>query len=244
MSEMHHHFIPASPTAQYLRLKPDMKTAIVIGATGLVGGQLVQQLLEDPEFSRVLSFGRRSIGIRDARLTEHIIDFEHAETWEPLVRGDVLFSTLGTTLAQAGSKAAQYRVDHSYQLRFAEAAAAGGVPVYVLISAAGADPRSLVFYSRMKGELDLKVSQLSFSSVNILRPGLLAGERAQSRPGERIAYMVLRAINKIGLAKKYRPVEARIVARAMIRAAIQGRPGVHIHTLDEVFRLAGEPQQD
>ena len=114
----------------------EQRTAIVIGATGLVGHELVQQLLQDQRFVRVVVLGRRNSGFVHARLEEHLISFDQPEQWRHLVKGDVLFSALGTTLKTAGSKEAQYKVDHTYQLEVAKAAAANGVPVYVLVSSA------------------------------------------------------------------------------------------------------------
>ncbi|WP_237151190.1 NAD(P)H-binding protein [Pontibacter actiniarum] len=122
-----------------------MKTAIIIGATGLVGKQLVHLLLADQRFNKIIVFGRHSLGIDNAKLEEHLIDFDAPENWRHLVKGDVLFSTLGTTLKQAGGQNQQYKVDYLYQFRFAQAAAQNGVPVYVLVSAPGASPHSVLF---------------------------------------------------------------------------------------------------
>jgi uncharacterized protein YbjT (DUF2867 family) len=215
-----------------------VKTAIVIGATGLVGTQLVRLLLTDNYFKKVIVFVRRSTEIRDTKFEEHIIDFDKPESWQHLVKGDVLFSTLGTTIKQAGSQQAQYRIDYFYQYQFAQAAAHNDVPVYVLVSSAGANPNAVIFYSRMKGELEKDVRQLKFSSINILQPGLLAGERKKGRMGEKVGYHLLNTLNKIGLFKKYRPVDAGIVAQAMINAARTAAKGVHTYTLDDVFKLA------
>src|SRR5687767_13921512 len=124
------------------------RTAIVIGATGLVGTALVKQLIEDDRFDRIKILGRRSSGVQHPKIEEHVIDFDQPKSWSHFVKGDVLFSALGTTLRTAGSKEAQYKIDHNYQYEVAKAAAANGVPVYVLVSAAMADPRSRIFYSR------------------------------------------------------------------------------------------------
>ncbi len=216
-----------------------MKTALVIGATGLVGRQLVQQLLADEHFGKVTVFGRRSLGIANPKLEEHLIDFDQPDTWQQLVKGDVLFSTLGTTLKQAGGQNEQYKVDYYYQYKFAEAAARNGVPTYVLVSSSGASPDSLIFYSRMKGALEEAVKQLDFKSISIIQPGLLHGERKESRFGEEMAYKVMHFFDKLGIAGKYRPYEDKVVAQAMVNAGISGQTGVHTYTLNEVFALAG-----
>jgi uncharacterized protein YbjT (DUF2867 family) len=215
-------------------------SAVIIGATGLVGRELVQHLLNDPRFSRVVLLVRRRSGATHPKLIEQVINFELPSTWQHLVRGDVLFSALGTTLKQAGSKEAQYQVDFHYQYAAAKAAAENGIPIYVLVSAAMANSRSRIFYSRMKGELEDAVKKLPFTSVQILQPGLLTGNRKEKRLGEVLGEKLLRGLNVLGIAKKQRPVPAAVVAKAMVNAAFQPAPTPRTHTLLEVFRLAGE----
>jgi uncharacterized protein YbjT (DUF2867 family) len=212
-----------------------MKTALVIGSTGLVGSQLLGQLLDDDRFGKVIAFGRRDLGRAHAKLEAHVVDFDAPDQWSSLVTGDVAFSSLGTTLKQAGGQAAQKKVDYDYQLAFAKAAAKNGAPTYVLVSSASADPRSRVFYSRIKGELDREVQALGFARVRIMRPSLLGGERPHARAGERIGSVVLGAANALGLARKYREVPGAVVAKAMINAALDPDLGVRVFTLDEVF---------
>jgi uncharacterized protein YbjT (DUF2867 family) len=216
-----------------------MKSAIVIGGTGMVGKQLVNLLLEDSRFNKVCVYGRRSLGIQNPKLEEELIDFNKPDSWQTLVTGDILFSTLGTTIKQAGGQQAQYKVDHTYQYQFAEAAAYNDVPVYVLVSSASASPDSKIFYSRMKGELEHDVKKLPFKSINILQPSLLVGTREHARFGESIGYKVLSALNSVGLFRKYKAIQDRTVAKAMINAGLSAAHGVHIYTLDKIFPLAG-----
>lgn len=215
-----------------------MKTALVIGATGLVGKQLVQQLLADDRFSKVIVFGRRSLGLANSELEEHLIDFDKPEDWQHLVKGDVFFSTLGTTLKQAGGQNQQYKVDYYYQYKFAEVAAQNGIPAYVLVSSSGANKDSMIFYSRMKGALEEAVKQLDFQSINIIQPGLLHGDRKEERFGEELAYKVMHFLDKVGIAGKYKPYEDKVVAQAMINAGTAAQPGVHNYTLGDIFKLA------
>ncbi len=213
----------------------------MIGATGLVGSQLSLQLLADERFGKVIAFGRRPSGRVHPKLVEHLVDFETPEAWSSLVKGDVAFSSLGTTVKQAGSQAAQRKVDYDYQLAFARAAAANGVPSFVLVSASSADPASRVFYSRLKGELDRDVQSLGFASLRILRPSLLGGERESKRAGEKIGSVVLGVLNALGVARKYREIGGDVVAKAMLNAALDPQPGTRIFTLDEVFAEAQRP---
>ncbi len=219
-------------------LGPMAKTAIMIGATGLVGSQLLIQLLADERFGKVITLGRKVTGQSHPKLQEQVVDFAKPESWAPAVKGDVAFSSLGTTVKQAGSQAAQKAVDYDYQLAFAKAAAANGVETYVLVSAASANAKSGMFYSRIKGELDRDVQALGFPRVRIMRPSLLGGERKDSRAGEKIGSVLLGAANALGLARKYREIHGDVVAKAMINAALDPEKGTRIFTLDEVFAEA------
>ncbi|SHL88460.1 NAD(P)H-binding protein [Hymenobacter psychrotolerans] len=217
-----------------------MQTALLIGATGLVGDNLLRQLLSDSRFDRIKVFTRRPTGYHNPdRLEEHLIDFEHPEHWQHLLSGDVLFSALGTTLRQAGSADAQYKVDYTYQFRVAEAAAQNGVKTYVLVSSAGAAADSFVFYSRMKGKLERDVKRLPFQRIRIMQPGMLAGHRHEPRLMERLALPLAAAVAQLPGLQQYRPIHGREVAQAMINAALDEKPGVQTDTLEQVFQRAG-----
>lgn len=215
--------------------------ALVMGATGLVGRQLVQQLVDDARFETVVTFGRRAGTARAAKLEEKLVDMDQPETFADLVRGDVAFSCLGTTKSAAGGVAAQRVVDVQYPLAFARAAAVNGVETFALVSSAGADAKSSFAYPKMKGELDDAVSALSIPRVRILRPSLLVGEREEARLGERIGKVLGNALATVGIARSYRPIPAATVARALIAAALDGPAARRIYTLDELFALAGGP---
>lgn len=213
-----------------------MKKAVVIGGTGMVGTELVRLLLEDQNFSEVVSLVRRDSGMVHPKLREQQIDFEKPEEWVNFVTGDVLFSTLGTTLARAKTKEVQFKVDFTYQFVVAEIAAHNGVPVYVLVSSAGANSKSAVFYAGMKGKLDDAVQALPFKVISILRPGQLDGNRTENRTGEKMALSVVYALNKLGILRKYCPIQATDVAKAMIAASAKTVSGTY--ALDEVHELA------
>jgi len=214
------------------------KTALVIGATGLVGNELVHQLLADDRFGAVLVFVRRSMGISHSKLQEFIINFDEPQSWNHLVKGDVLFSALGTTLKKAGSKEAQYKIDHDYQYNFAQASAQNQVPVYVLVSSAMASVSSRIFYTRMKGELERDIQSLPFQAIHIMQPGMLQGNRKENRPGEKIGLYVIRLLNKMGIALKQKPIPAGLVAKAMINVSFKNDKRINVYALTQVFTAA------
>lgn len=215
-----------------------MKTAIIAGATGLVGSHLLNQLLNDQDFNKIIVFVRRSTGISNPKLTEHIINFDDPEKWKNQVKGDVLFSTMGTTIGQAGSKEAQRKVDYTYQYEIARIASVNRVPEYVLVSTPGASPKSWIFYTRIRGELDRDVKKLDFKRIIILKPSLLAGKRENRRAGEELYARLLNGLKWLPGARKYRPIHAEIVAAAM-RNAVKAPfiKSFEEYALDEIFTL-------
>lgn len=215
-----------------------MKTAIVVGATGLVGRSLVDMLLKDRRFEKVKVFVRRSMNITNPKLEEHIVNFDEPDTWKKLLTGDVLYSAMGTTRKAAGSKEAQYKIDYTYQYMAAKYAAANEVEKYVLVSSAGASPDSKIFYSRIKGELERDVQKLPFETIHIIRPGMLRGEREHVRTGEQIGVGIMKVIGLIPGLAALKPIEGAEVAKAMINATFRQPLGIHTHTMGEVFKLA------
>lgn len=213
------------------------KTAIVIGATGLVGSEVLDMLLEDGRYQKVKVFHRRSTGIEHPKLEEHVIDFDNIEEWKHLLTGDELYSALGTTIKKAGSQEAQYTIDFTYQFETAKAAAENGVQRYSLVSSAGANYQSRMFYSRLKGELDDAVKELPFDVITILRPSILDGDRGEDRPAEKFGLLMARLFTKIPGLKKYRPILGRKVAQGMVNSLHKCPAGYHIFELDEIFYL-------
>ncbi len=208
--------------------------ALVIGATGAVGKDLVEQLLKDDTFDRVDIFVRREVKIPSAKLVSHIVDFDHIETWASLLSGDVLFSCLGTTIKAAGSQDAQWKVDYTYQLEAAKAARAGGVRKLVLVSSVGANAESKIFYARMKGQLDGDVAKLGFPGCFILRPPSLI-RKGSDRFGEKAGVAILKGLNAIGLLRSWKPMPTEEVAAAMIRLAESESEGLHISESQEIL---------
>ena len=215
-----------------------MKKAVVIGSTGLVGSELVSQLLENSDYSEVISLVRRHSGVTHPKLSEHVIDFDKPHLWKNLVKGNVLFSAMGTTIKTAKTKDNQFKVDFTYQYETAKIAAENGVPVYVLISSVGANSNSLSFYVNMKGKLEDSVRKLPFETIQILQPGQLDGNRKEIRIAEKMALKVMYALNKLGVLHKYRPIKGFEVAEAMISVA--NKPSSGTYRLNELFDLAGK----
>ena len=207
--------------------------ALVIGATGAVGKDLVEQLIKDDSFERVDVFVRREMPLLSSKLVSHVVDFDHPEIWAELLTGDVLFSCLGTTIKAAGSQDAQWKVDYTYQYDAARAARANGVRQYILVSSVGADAKSKIFYSRMKGQLDEDVAKLGFPGCFILRPPSLI-RKGSDRFGEKAGVVVLKALNAIGLMRSWTPMPTEDVAAAMVRLAKSGKTGHSIITSQEI----------
>lgn len=197
-------------------------TALVAGGTGLVGGELVRQLAAHGEYARVTALVRRSADLPDP-VVPLAGDFERLEGVADQLGADHVFCALGTTIRKAGSRAAFRRVDHDYVVSLARLARAHGARHFLLVSSVGADPRSRVFYSRVKGEVEAAVQTLGYPSLTIVRPSLLLGPRSEFRLGEAL-------VKPLGplFPRRYRPVHARAVAATMIRAALEGQPGMRI----------------
>jgi len=213
--------------------------ANVIGATGLVGKQLVKQLLEHTEFEKVRIFVRRDSGIKHPKLEQQIVDFNDEKSWKKRLTGDVLFSALGTTLKQAGGQQNQYAIDFTLNYNFAKIAKENGIKRYVLISSMSANSKAKLFCPRMKGELDDAVKDLLFNDLSILRPGPLAGVREEKRLGEIIAFPIIGLISKF-ILPRYRPIQDSIVASAMINVVLSPQKNTQIWEAEAIFTLAKE----
>ena len=210
--------------------------ALIIGATGATGKDLVTQLLADGTYSEVHCFVRKPLALTHPKLHTLVVDFETPEAWADLVRGDVAFSCLGTTLAVAGSKEAQWRVDYDYQYAFAQQCRANGVPTFVLVSAAGATAQSKLFYNRMKGQLEDAVKALGFSCLLIFQPSILI--RSNSDRGiENFTVKAFKFLNKLGILKRYRPMPTEILAEKMLSAVYNSPKGTFTFVLDKIFEI-------
>ena len=190
--------------------------AIVIGATGATGKELIIRLLEDPHFSSVSIFVRKNPEISHTKLKTHKIDFSKIHDYRKLIKGNVLFSCLGTTLKAAGSKAKQYQVDFTFQYKFAKYASDNGVNLYSLVSSTGAKPKSPFFYPKIKGQLEESVKKLPFKAIHIYQPPILIRQDELVRRGEKIVIKALRGLNNLGILKSHKPLLVSTLANRMV----------------------------
>jgi uncharacterized protein YbjT (DUF2867 family) len=191
--------------------------ALLIGATGATGKDLLELLLKDEEINQVDIFVRRELNVKHEKLNIHVIDFNKPEVWKHLVKGDVLFSCLGTTLKLAGSKEAQWKIDYEYQYQFAKIAKENNVNSYVLVSAANASSKSLIFYSKMKGQLEDDVKALKFLKTIIFNPPLLLRENTDRKMEVLGAKMII-FLNSLGIFRSQKPLSTKLLAEAMLKS--------------------------
>jgi uncharacterized protein YbjT (DUF2867 family) len=211
-------------------------TALLAGATGLVGRHVLHYLLQDPEYSTVTILTRRSLGLSHPKLQEHIIDFENLEGFSPVIQGNHIFCCLGTTIKKAESQANFRRIDYTYPVTLARIAQKNKASQFVLISALGANKNSKIFYNRTKGELEKSIKEIDFTGTLIFRPSLLLGKRAESRPGEKLGEFFLRGLTPLlqGKLKKYRGIQAETLAVTMVEMAKVELKGFHIFESDQI----------
>lgn len=221
------------------------QTAVVIGATGLIGSRLVELLLNDNAFSEVRILTRSSVSISHPKLAVQVVAFDNFhELKEKIGTCHSLFCCVGTTRKKvAGDKVAYRKVDFAVPVNSAHAAIENGVRRYLLVSSIGANPESDNFYLKLKGETEQAITRLPFESMHIFRPSLLLGDRKEFRAGERIAQASMRMFSFVflGALRKYRPVRSDDVAKAMIAAAKSAVTGIQVHEYDDIVRLAKHP---
>ena len=200
---------------------------LLAGATGLVGSHVLRLALDDARVTRITAPVRRALALQHDKLQAPLVDYDALPEDAPWWRADAVICALGSTMKVAGSEAAFARIDHDYPLALAQRARDAGTPTYVLNSAMGADTRSRFFYNRVKGALERDLAQLGFASLTYARPGLIKGQRAVVRPTEAASMALLAALGPL-LPRRWRLCPAPAIARAMLDAACQARPGVHV----------------
>ncbi len=192
------------------------KHALVIGATGASGQEIVNLLLKDPNYDIVNIFVRRKIERTDVKLNVYVIDFSQLHLYKDLIKGDILFSALGTTIKNAGSKDKQYLVDYTYQYEFAKIASENGVDTLSLISSIGANKKSVFFYPKIKGKLEESVKLLPFKKIQIYQPPSLIRQVELIRFGEKVSVKLFQWLNSVGLFKSLRPMSVSFLASKIV----------------------------
>ena len=216
-----------------------MKTALIIGSTGLIGSQLLNFLLDSNDYLKVITFVKRDTGIKHPKLTQHIIDFDKPETYKELIVGDDFFCTIGTTIKKAGSKEAFRKVDFEYPRQFAAFALQNKVKQFLIISSLGADAKSGNFYLKTKGEIQDFLKNCIFESVSVLQPSLLLGNRTEFRLGEKVGAFFMKSLSFLflGNLKKYKPIEGKTVAKALLKIAQTNNKGFKIYESDAIQEI-------
>lgn len=212
-----------------------MKTAIVLGATGLIGQNLTLKLAQQSHINKVIAVTRKTVDYSHPKIENQVVDFSLLEQYSQTFLGDILFSCLGTTKKQAGSTEAQRIIDVDYQLTAAKLAANKGVSEYFLVSSSGSNATSKNAYLQMKGELENKIMDLGFERICIFQPSLLLGERNHFRIGEKLGSWILPTLCKLPILKRFKPIYGAQVATKMCQVSAQQTVGIMRYTLDECF---------
>jgi uncharacterized protein YbjT (DUF2867 family) len=215
-------------------IENQQKTAMISGATGLVGEQLLNQLLSDPAYGKVITVVRKPLERIHEKLEQKVIDFSQLPAVLAGLKADHGFCCLGTTLKTAGSKEKQYLIDHDYVVWFAQGCHNAGVSRFAVVSSIGANAGSSNFYLRTKGEMERDLQKIPFAGLHILQPSFLLGERKEFRSGEKIAITIMKVLNPmmVGGLKKYRGVQASAVAHRLIQEVLSETVGVTIKHSD------------
>lgn len=211
-------------------------SALLVGATGLVGTHCLQTLLADSRYSRIVVISRRSLSVEHPKLTTILIDFKELAKHSEQLKADHVFCCLGTTIKAAGNQKAFREVDFNYTYDIARLTEQEGAKQFLLVSSIGASAGSKIFYNRVKGELEDAVTSLPFQGVVIFRPSLLLGNRAENRPGEKIGKIFMDLFRPFLIKgfRRYRPIQASVIAKAMVEMAKIELQGSHIFESDQI----------
>lgn len=216
------------------------KGAVIFGASGLIGNCALRRLLVHQAYDKVISIGRSPLKASHPKLIHYEVDMSQPDQYRHLMRGDDLFISLGTTMKKAGSKEAFYDVDHNLIFNIAKTGSLQGMNQLMLVSSIGADSRSMVFYLKVKGELEDNIRRLPYWGVHIMRPSVLLGARDERRTVEKLAGQLSKGLQYFSgsIIGDLAPIEADDVAKAMVQAAQGLKPGTHIHHGSEIVKLA------
>ncbi|KAA9023808.1 oxidoreductase [Niallia endozanthoxylica] len=216
------------------------KTALIAGASGLVGTELLHYLLEGQEYDQVIAIVRSPLNLKHTKLEEKIISFDDLDTYKDRFAVDDVYCCLGTTIKKAKTKESMYKIDVEYPVQMAKLASENGANQFLIVSSMNANPHSSIWYAKMKGELEEKISKVPFESISIMRPSLLLGERDEFRFGEKAGELVFTIFPFlfIGPLKKYKAIQGRTVALAMYKIAQMNKKGISIYPSEQIEQIA------
>ncbi len=210
------------------------RTALILGASGLVGRYCLEYLLKN--YSQVTALVRRPLPIQHEKLIQNIIDFDDLEKYHEAIKGQDVFCCIGTTVLKSPNKKDYYRIDFTYPKTIAEIALSNGAEQFLLVSALSANSKSLFYYSRVKGQLEDALIQLRYKGLHIFQPSFLIGKRPEFRPIEKIGVFTLKCLSSLLIHRlaQFKPIEAKTVASVMVHTAQQEKMGIHKYRSDEV----------
>jgi uncharacterized protein YbjT (DUF2867 family) len=223
-------------------MNAEKKSALVAGASGLIGRHCVELLLNHEAYTEVKILVRKPVAIRHPKLTVYVIDFDKLENHAEALIADDVFCALGTTIRKAGSQAAFRKVDFDYTVKIAALAQHADARQFLLVSSMGANPRSRIFYNQIKGDVEEAVRRIPFNAVQIFRPSLVLGKREERRSSEQIGAALMAALGwgLVGPMRRWKAVDAHSVARAMVASAQKNLSGFHVYQSDEIQRISDE----
>ena len=214
--------------------------AVIAGASGLIGGELLQIILQEDYYQEVLILVRKEIPVQHKKLVQLIIDFDNLDQYQQSINGHALFCCLGSTKRKTPDLSIYSKIDHDYPVKLAQIAKKNNVLHFHLVSAIGADSSSANFYIKMKGQTEKDIQAISIKSLHIYQPSLLTGNRKEKRLLESIATVMMKIIDPllIGKLRKYRRISAKSVAQAMYKQSLNQEEGIFIHPSDHIKQLA------
>jgi len=215
------------------------KTALIVGASGLVGGHCLDMLLQDNYYDKVISIGRKALPISHKKLQQEIVDFDHLDKSINIINADHVFCCLGTTIKKAKTKDNFIKVDFTYPIKVAKISKQNGAESFSIITALGANKHSPIFYNKTKGEVEAALKEVGFDSLYFFRPSLLLGDRKESRAGEKIGIAVFKVAEPlfVGPFKKFKGIESSAIAFVMIMCAKKEESGLHIYESQTIQRI-------
>jgi len=215
------------------------KTALIVGATGLTGKSLLKYLLDAEAYEKVIVLTRKQIEVNSEKVKLIIIDFDKLSQYKEMLKADDVFCCLGTTIKKAKTKEAFKKVDWHYPVEIAQLTKVNGAQQFLVVSSMGANSKSSIFYSHVKGVMEAELQKIGFDALHIFRPSLLLGDRGEFRLGEYLGIAFYRLISWlfIGKLKKYKGIQADTVARGMYRTAQLERKGINIYLSDEIAEM-------